>query len=139
MNTTGLDSPPHVHLGPLPFRISLLITLGTLCWASNLQVCQRLGVEAVALLGLPIESRGRLTTWNSVYRLAFTLAAWCTFNWVLIGIFGFDAPRQENIKKYLPFISLVGILAALIAPVDLFHRRERQSFIRYVNINNVSR
>lgn len=139
------DAVPLATSFPLPFRVLFLISLGILGWATNLHGLHLLGIDAPSALELH-SSRVFLPTtspssrafsstrapYMPIYRLFAGYSTWCFAGWSF-----FRLATRSNIMlvdafKYIPVLSSLGVLTALICPYEICQKRERDAFIQYV-------
>jgi EXS family len=135
---------------PLPWRVSLLTGVGILCWASNLQFLHLMGINTAYVLDMhshinsqylrpfsPTSPRlgpanftslGRLYT--AIYKLLGIYAAWTFGCWLLFrALCGGDA-EMINHYKIVPEICAIGVLAALVCPLNVVRKIERDLFLQ---------
>ena len=143
-------SSPVFTFVPLPWRVALLIGIGILCWASNLQFLHLMGIDTAYVLDMqshinaqysrpfsPTSSRFGSTTlttsgrlYIAVYKLFGAYAAWTFGCWLLFrALCGGDAQMIDQ-YKIVPEICVFGILAALVCPLNVIRKRERDLFLQ---------
>lgn len=139
---------------PLPYRCLVLVGIGILGWATNLQGLYFLGIDTghaldirrqgittssgLDGLGIPMShSNSRSvsyvhpsTLYRPVYRLfliyaAFTAASWIFFRFTTAGLAATTDPA-----KYIPSITFIIIIATLLSPWSFPQRQERFTFLR---------
>lgn len=122
---------------PLPFRILVLVSLGTLCWALNLHVLHLIGIDTAAILDVrsPTNANEHIhpsKLFPPVYQLAACLAAWTGLCWILgfKVIAGGDGEAATG--KAIAAMSLFLAIAMLFLPADRLKRVERMMLVRSV-------
>ena len=137
---------------PLPFRVLFLVGAGILGWAANLHGLRLLGVDAASALDLHTHEHGSVTplpvdSWHRappdstalytpVYRLAFWYGLWCTLTWMLYRSATHGSAGLVDFFKYIPAVCALVILMYAISPYDVFQKRERDAFLRYVSVTH---
>ncbi|KAJ7091226.1 EXS family-domain-containing protein [Mycena epipterygia] len=135
---------------PLPFRVLVLTGLGILGWATNLHGLDLLGVDAVTAMDLRVEaspSNSHLpphlssgpkppshpsVIYTAVYRLCAAYSAWCFFSWAVFRYLTYGNMALVDAFGYIPAISALVVLLALICPVDALYKRERDKFLHAI-------
>lgn len=139
---------------PLPLRILSLISLGALCWATNLHILSILGIDTSAVLDVradllplglqplssPISTQPFIhpsKLYRPVYTLSLCYFAWTATAWLLWTFCG-DAFAAEN-SRYMPAaFALVGVMAVFL-PAERLQKKERLMFLRCVGFSFCSR
>ena len=137
---------------PLPFRVLFLVGAGILGWAANLHGLRLLGVDAASALDLHAHEHGSVTplpvdSWHRappdstalytpVYRLAFWYGLWCTLAWMLYRSATHGSAGLVDFFKYIPAVCALVVLMYAISPYDVFQKRERDAFLRYVSVTH---
>lgn len=136
---------------PLPFRVLFLVGVGILGWATNLHGLDCMGINAAQTLELsspdayghkhkhsiPIVHSGyRLifsdpsVFYTAAYKLFSSYAAWCTFCWILFRVLTHGGNTAlVDVFGFIPAVASLFVLVALICPVDVFQKRERDMFL----------
>lgn len=138
---------------PLPWRVALLTGVGILCWASNLQFLHLMGIDTAYVLdmhshinaqhSIPITPTPTSTPtfgptpptlsrrlYIAVYKIFWTYAAWTFGCWLLFrALCGGDVQMIDQ-YKIVPEICAVGILIALVCPLNVIRKRERRLFLQ---------
>ena len=141
MSITG-EELDHNLAFPLPYRIFLLIGLGILGWAINLQSLDALGIDPIAAMDLrsdtktlmpahhsPVSNRSKvLAFFTSVYRIFIAYSTMCSISWSLYRLATRGDVSLVDSYGYIPSITAVVILLILVCPYDAFFRCEREKF-----------
>lgn len=140
MPATG-DEFDHNHAFPLPYRIFLLIGLGILGWAINLQSLDALGIDPIAAMDLrsdtktipahhsSVSNRSKvLALSTSVYRIFIAYSTFCFLSWALYRLATRGDVSLVDSYGYIPSITAVVILLILVCPYDTFFKCERENF-----------
>ena len=141
MPVTGDELDHHLAF-PLPYRIFLLIGLGILGWAINLQSLDALGIDPIAAMDLrsdtktmtpahqsPVSNRSKvLALSTSVYRIFIAYSTLCFLSWAMYRLATRGDVSLVDAYGYIPSITAVMILLILVCPYDIFYKCERENF-----------
>ncbi|KAF7315514.1 Protein-er retention protein [Mycena indigotica] len=134
---------------PLPFRVLVLAGLGIVGWATNLHGLDLLGVDAVSAMDLRVEANlnshlpAHLTTgpkppshpsviYHAVYRLFAAYAVWCFLCWGVFRYLTWGDMALVDAFGYIPAIAALVVLMALVSPIDILYKRERDKFLQSI-------
>lgn len=141
MPVTGDELDHHLAF-PLPYRIFLLIGLGILGWAINLQCLDALGIDPIAAMDLrsdiktimpehhsPVSNRSKvLALSSSVYRIFIAYSTMCFLSWALYRLATRGDVSLVDSYGYIPSITAVVIVLILVCPYDISLKNEREKF-----------
>lgn len=133
---------------PLPFRVLCLAGLGVLGWATNLHGLHLLGTNPGSVLDLHQHDGRRLTSplptsrrrasvdasrlYAPVYRLFLAHTVWSFAAWLLFCYATHGDIYLVDVFKYIPAIATLCTLIVLVCPFNVFQKRERDKFLKYV-------
>ncbi|KAF8838809.1 EXS-domain-containing protein [Paxillus ammoniavirescens] len=137
------DEVPLSASFPLPFRVLFLVGMGVLGWATNLHGLQLLGIDGPSTLELhanhiylPLRSPSPSGShpsarafYTPVYRFFAGYVTWCFVAWLIFRMATHSDIALVDIFRYIPAVCVLGVLTILVCPYDVFHKRERDSFL----------
>lgn len=141
---------PSTLLFPLPYRVLFLAGFGILGWAANLHGLERLNVDVVFAMdlkgdtydrsplpqhrGLPGQRNGASSFYAPVYQLWVKYTAVYLLSWFLfyVATNGGDAVLVD-VYSYIPGVTALLFVVALICPWDVFQKRERDMFLHAIH------
>ncbi|KAF9222721.1 EXS-domain-containing protein [Gyrodon lividus] len=137
------DEVPLAASFPLPFRVLFLVGMGILGWAVNLHGLQLLGIDGPSALEFhgayiyfplrsPSSPGGHPSArafYAPVYRFFAGYASWCFAAWLIFRVATHSDTALVDIFRYIPAVCMLGVLTVLVCPNDVFHKRERDSFL----------
>lgn len=131
---------------PLPFRALFLIGLGGACWATNLHVLHLIGIDTAHILDIRNEPAPSVqysarhipssplslavyahpsTLYAPIYKILAVYFAWVFAGWALFRLLTHGELDNLDKFKFIPVITSLGVLVALLVPFNALHRRER--------------
>ncbi|KAI0344682.1 EXS-domain-containing protein [Trametopsis cervina] len=142
---------------PLPFRVLFLGGVGILGWATNIHGLNALGIDATAALELNTTQGQRLTAdhlgtgpplpttragwkfvpdpstvYGPIYRLFVQYTLFALIGWTLYRHATHGDVELVDVFKFVPAVTLLVLVMILVAPFNMFGRRERDKFIHSV-------
>ena len=128
---------------PLPYRCLVLVGIGILGWATNLQGLYFLGIDTGYALNIRSASSGLRTRdglaatfahpstlYKPVYRLFAVYAVLLFTSWLLFFLSSTGATPSTDSVKFIPSLTIISLLILLVAPLSILHRHERTTFLR---------
>lgn len=148
MSSLELDAETNFNITfPLPYRVLTLLGLGILAWATNLHGLHLLGIDVVGALDLRTEGQIPRTpsissrpsgyfkyispsvVYLPTYRLFFAYGAFCFTSWAMYRIFTKGDSLLVDAFGYIPLITGLVILMAVVCPMDILLKYERDKFL----------
>ncbi|KAJ7045683.1 EXS family-domain-containing protein [Mycena alexandri] len=135
---------------PLPFRVLVLAGLGILGWATNIHGLDLLNVDVVAAMDLRVDAGNNSThlpphlsggakppshpavIYTAVYRLFAIYSLWCFFSWATFRYLTYGNMTLVDAFGYIPAISALVVLLALVCPINALYKRERDKFLHSI-------
>ncbi|KAG8785587.1 hypothetical protein FRB91_006494 [Serendipita sp. 411] len=147
---TGAPIDTNSHFSvifPLPYRCLFLVGVGILGWATNLQGLYFLGVDTGYALDLKRSTGSDIglethathnvpsylhpaTLHKPIYRIFAVYSIFTFFSWVFFRFMSAGSAATIDSSKFIPSLTIIVILLALISPWPLFHRHDRMTFLR---------
>ncbi|KAJ7783344.1 EXS family-domain-containing protein [Mycena metata] len=150
MEATGAPELREILSFPLPFRVLVLAGLGIFGWATNLHGLDLLNVDVVAAMDLRVDASNNnahlpphlsggakppshpAVIYTAVYRLFAIYSLWCFFSWATFRYLTYGNMTLVDAFGYIPAISALVVLLALICPIDALYKRERDKFLHSI-------
>ncbi|RUS19600.1 EXS family-domain-containing protein [Endogone sp. FLAS-F59071] len=120
---------------PFYYRPLIILTIGIWGWALNLHILITLGIDAPALLQVPLAERaGGVAFYRPVYVIAAVVSVvagvnlWCF--WAVFGGASGATGEEEVTRTWLPLFCYLTVVMMVMMPGNVFYKKERTRFLR---------